>query len=145
MTLADVEEGVDCQSVLKTPFMDAGMFERAIVRSSVKPACYSSSKTMPQMESTYALSSTMFSALAIAQTDAPATPTKESIARMQDLSYGYMRLIVRALAWKAPATKARTEMRAWVESMAQPTLPSSDCRAHDSTDFARNLSTKRGR
>jgi hypothetical protein len=64
---------------------------------------------------------TMFSALAIAQTDAPATPTKESIARLQGLSYGYMRLVVRALAWKAPATKACTEMRAWVESMAQPT------------------------
>jgi hypothetical protein len=68
---------------------------------------------------------TVFSVLAIAQTDAQATPTIESMTRLRDQSEGYVRLVVRALAWKAPATKACTEMRSIIESMAELT-PSRD-------------------
>jgi hypothetical protein len=63
---------------------------------------------------------TVFSALAIAQTDTETTPTIEGIARLRGQGEGYIRLIVRALIWKAPATKVCTEMRAMVESMAEP-------------------------
>ena len=62
----------------------------------------------------------VFSALAIAQTDVQTTPTIESTARLRGQGDGYVRLIVRALIWKAPATKVCTEMRAIVESMAEP-------------------------
>jgi hypothetical protein len=63
----------------------------------------------------------VFSALAIAQTDAQTTPTIESTARLRGQGDGYVRLIVRALIWKAPATKVCSEMRAVIESMAEPT------------------------
>jgi hypothetical protein len=57
--------------------------------------------------------------LAEAQVAEP-TPTKESATRILEASDGYVRVIARALKWKAPTTQGCQRARLWIEDMAKP-------------------------
>jgi hypothetical protein len=60
--------------------------------------------------------------IANAQGTEQESPTKESVSRLLDASNGYVRMIVDALRWKAPATQVCAQMREFIERLAQPML-----------------------
>lgn len=63
--------------------------------------------------------------LSWSQTADPPMPTREDIKRLQSVSDGYVRIVVRSLQWQSPSSQECTGARARIDSMAQA-IPGAD-------------------